>query len=279
MKPEYKDLVLRNQGYIDSTTQKRLSECRLLIAGCGIGSQIALAATRLGFKNFVLIDGDKVSPSNLNRQGFNFSQIGKFKAAALKENILQINPDCEVKAISENLSKRHLEILDGVELIFDTIDFLDLKAILLLHEEAESKQIPLMTGMSVGWGACVMYFPNRNQQQQLFRKIFDISSDEELHGLSYLEKFSALFRSFTGHLDQTVIDVMLETFKSMQDGKPCPAPQVVSGALCLASLMTTAAFKILSGESPQLPEAPELVLIDMKNALTEARISLLELKN
>src|SRR5262249_13877140 len=150
-----------------------------------------------------------------------------------------------------------LHLLNDADFIFDTIDFLDLNAILLLHEMAETKHIPLFTGMSVGWGASCMYFPNQGKPQNIFRQLFSISAQESSNPLSYVEKFKALFMSFRGHLDSQVIDVMLKTFQSMQDGKPCPAPQVVSGSYCLASVMMTSLVRIL--QNKDIPEAPELI--------------------
>ena len=43
----YEDLVARNSGYISEDTQAKIRQTRLLIAGCGIGSSLAVCAARI----------------------------------------------------------------------------------------------------------------------------------------------------------------------------------------------------------------------------------------
>ncbi len=273
MSKSYQELTSRNQGYLTPEIQKRIQDIHLFIVGCGVGSQLAIAAARLGVTHFTLIDGDTVSATNLNRQAYEHSQIGRNKADSLKENILRINPDCKVHAVARHFDQSQLHLLNDVDFIFDTIDFLDLNAILLLHETAEAKHIPLFSGMSVGWGASCMYFPNQGAPQNVFRQIFRITGQESSNPMSYVEKFKDLFMSFRGHLDSQVIEVMLKTFQSMQDRKPCPAPQVVSGTYCLASVMVTSLVRLL--QNKDLPEAPELIMIDLYNMVHQMRLPLL----
>jgi molybdopterin-synthase adenylyltransferase len=273
MSNSYQQLTTRNLGYITQEIQNRIQDIHLFIAGCGVGSQIAIAAARLGVTRFTLIDGDTVSASNLNRQAYDHAQIDRNKAEALKENLLRINPDCRIHAANRHFDSTQLHLLGDVDFIFDTIDFLDLNAILLLHETAEIKRIPLFSGMTVGWGSSCMYFPNQTAPKKFFRQIFRISSIENSDPLSYVQKFKDLFMSLRGHLDSQVIEVMLKTFQSMQDGKPCPAPQVVSGTYCLASVMMTTFARIL--QHKDIPEAPELILIDLYNMVHQMRLPLL----
>jgi molybdopterin-synthase adenylyltransferase len=273
MSKTYQQLTDRNLGYITPEIQKRIQDLHLFIAGCGVGSQIAIAAARLGVTRFTLIDGDTVSASNLNRQAYDHAQIDRNKAEALKENILRINPEAKTHAVNRHFDSTQLHLLSEVDFIFDTIDFLDLNAILLLHETAEQRHIPLFSGMTVGWGASCMYFPNQSAPQQFFRQIFRISNQPSSDPLSYVEKFKDLFMSLRGHLDSQVIEVMLKTFQSMQDGKPCPAPQVVSGTYCLASVMMTTFARVL--QHKDIPEAPELILIDLYNMVHQMRLPLM----
>jgi molybdopterin-synthase adenylyltransferase len=257
----YSEFVSRNSGYVASDVQQKIRNSRLFIAGCGVGSQFALAATRLGVTKFRLIDGDTISQSNLNRQAFEFDQIGQNKAEALRKNILAINPQCDVEAVPKHLDSDNLYLLDGCDFVFDTIDFLDMNAILALHEAAEDKRIPVITGMGVAWGAACMYFPNQGQPLRSFRRIFNISNEESSNPVSYLGKFTELFMAMKQHFDHKVVDVMLETLQKMRDGTPCPAPQVVAGAYSLASLMMTSYVRLLEGKN--LPGAPKLILVDI----------------
>lgn len=67
---------------------------RIHIIGCGsVGSTVAENLARCGVKNFTLWDFDSVEPHNLANQMFRSSHIGKLKVDALREMILEINPD------------------------------------------------------------------------------------------------------------------------------------------------------------------------------------------
>ncbi len=63
------------------------------IAGAGgLGSNIAVSLARAGVGRLIVADRDAIEASNLNRQQYFVSQIGRRKVAALKENLEAINP-------------------------------------------------------------------------------------------------------------------------------------------------------------------------------------------
>ncbi|MEM5812713.1 MAG: ThiF family adenylyltransferase, partial [Candidatus Aenigmatarchaeota archaeon] len=73
--------------------QKKLRKSRIAIAGCGgLGSISAQYLAMAGVGSLRLIDSDKVEVSNLNRQFFNLSDIGKPKSHCLTKRILSLNP-------------------------------------------------------------------------------------------------------------------------------------------------------------------------------------------
>ena len=45
----------RNMGLLTEEEQQKIDDKTLLIAGCGVGSLIAISAARLGFEKFVLL--------------------------------------------------------------------------------------------------------------------------------------------------------------------------------------------------------------------------------
>ncbi|UUZ51732.1 ThiF family adenylyltransferase [Massilia sp. B-10] len=132
--------------------------------GCGLGASTAIAATRMGFQHFVLIDGDTVDAHNLNRQFYDFDDVGTPKVSALKKHILRINPEARVEAVQANLDKGNaVDLVGQVDIIFDTIDFLDLEAILALHMSAQAQGKAVFTALSIGFGAKRAVFPGRFQ--------------------------------------------------------------------------------------------------------------------
>src|SRR3990167_3430522 len=97
----YENLFIRNKGYVSVELQRKIHDTKILIAGCGMGSSIAEAATRMGFQHITLIDGDTIEEHNLNRQFYNYEDIGEYKAKALGKRLRAINPKIEVVEIAD----------------------------------------------------------------------------------------------------------------------------------------------------------------------------------
>ena len=78
----------------------RLAQARVAVFGIGgVGGYAAEALARGGIGSLDLIDRDRVSISNINRQIIATTQtLGKEKAQAMKERILDINPQAKVQA-------------------------------------------------------------------------------------------------------------------------------------------------------------------------------------
>jgi molybdopterin/thiamine biosynthesis adenylyltransferase len=88
------DLFSRHQGLLES---EWMLDCRALICGCGsVGSLVALELARSGVGKFLLIDEDILSIENLCRHQCGLPDVGRYKALALSDRILQINPSAEV---------------------------------------------------------------------------------------------------------------------------------------------------------------------------------------
>ena len=79
-----------------------ITSARIMILGCGgVGSVVAEQLVAMGFKNFILVDGDKTEPSNLNRQTiFTKADIGRLKVQNLKSHLLERNPNLQIKAFN-----------------------------------------------------------------------------------------------------------------------------------------------------------------------------------
>lgn len=83
---------------------------RIHIIGCGsVGSTLAELLTRFGLKKFSLYDFDTVEPKNLANQMFFNRQIGMLKVDAVKEIMLAINPEVEVKTYEKGWTGQPLE--------------------------------------------------------------------------------------------------------------------------------------------------------------------------
>ncbi|MCH5597957.1 HesA/MoeB/ThiF family protein [Niabella ginsengisoli] len=99
----------RNQIHIDEGSQELIKGCKILIAGCGIGSYIAECLLRMGFERLTIIDGDTVELSNLNRQNYDEADIDDNKAVALFKRLQAINSQAAIEVIPHYLTADNLK--------------------------------------------------------------------------------------------------------------------------------------------------------------------------
>jgi sulfur carrier protein ThiS adenylyltransferase len=83
--------------YLSDPQLNTIRNARIGIGGAGgLGSNVAIALIRTGFRHLEIIDKDIVEASNLNRQDYTIADIGKPKVECLKARILSINPDADI---------------------------------------------------------------------------------------------------------------------------------------------------------------------------------------
>lgn len=87
----------RQKGLLETDWMMNMTA---VIAGCGsAGSAVALQLARAGVGRFVLSDTDVMDIHNICRHQCNMIDVGRYKVDALKDRILQINPNADVKAV------------------------------------------------------------------------------------------------------------------------------------------------------------------------------------
>lgn len=267
----YDTFVMRNSGYIDASTQAKIKNTKLLIAGCGIGSGPAVCAARMGFENFILVDGDVVDAHNINRQFYDFADVGVPKVEALKDKIMRINPEAKVEAIQAYLNAENTDDIVGkADIVFDTVDFLDLQAILRLHLSAKKHHVEIFTALSVGFGALVWYFPASSPLSLADLIAPDIERVRAAGGgdaSSYVDVFAAFIGRLVPYLDTQVVEQITEVLARMKDGKPCPASQVAVGSFSIGAMAASMIHDLLAGNP--VVSAPSLVLHSFKRHLSQ----------
>ncbi len=131
---------------------KRLKSSRVAIFGIGgVGGYAVEALARGGVGSFVLVDHDKVSLSNLNRQIIaTHSTIGRYKVDVMKERILDINPDAEVEVqkcfylpdtSSEFDFSEYSYVIDAVDTVTGKLEII---------EQAKKCGTPVISSMGAG---------------------------------------------------------------------------------------------------------------------------------
>ena len=88
------ELLLGREG------MERLARARVAVFGLGgVGGSAVEALARSGVGKLELVDSDRLSLTNLNRQILaTHRTLGQFKADAARERVLDINPEAEVRA-------------------------------------------------------------------------------------------------------------------------------------------------------------------------------------
>lgn len=131
---------------------QRLSEKRVAVFGIGgVGGYVAEALARSGVGALDLIDKDTVSISNINRQIIALtSTVGKYKTEVMKERILDINPDLQVKTYNMFYLPETAEQFDFTQYdyVVDAIDTVTGKIALVLH--AQRDNVPIISSMGAG---------------------------------------------------------------------------------------------------------------------------------
>ncbi len=84
-----KKLFFKRQNILFNT--KKFEKKIITIIGLGgLGSNLFENLIRLGFKNFILVEDDKVEETNIHRTTFFYKDIGKYKVEVLKKNVKKI---------------------------------------------------------------------------------------------------------------------------------------------------------------------------------------------
>ncbi|HBC84711.1 MAG TPA: hypothetical protein DCZ30_04690 [Clostridiales bacterium] len=130
---------------------EKLQNAKVAIFGIGgVGSYVVEGLVRAGIENFILVDNDEVSLTNLNRQIIaTFETIGKPKVEVCKKRILEINPNANVEIYKEFFMPESKNILDNtVSYIVDSVDTVTAKIELVLR--ARNLNIPIISSMGTG---------------------------------------------------------------------------------------------------------------------------------
>ncbi len=130
----------------------RLSKASVAVFGVGgVGGFAVEALARSGIGRFLLVDSDRISLSNLNRQIIaTHSSLGKYKVDVMKERILDINPKAEVEIrrcffLPENA---HEFDFSGYDYIVDAVDTVAAK--LEIITKAQEAKVPVISSMGAG---------------------------------------------------------------------------------------------------------------------------------
>ena len=125
----------RTELLIGAEGLTKLASKHITVVGVGgVGGYTAVMLARAGIENMTIIDFDKVSSSNINRQIVAYqSTIGKLKVDVLREMLLDINPNINLKVVAEKISKDNVaNFIQNTDLVVDAIESLGYILLILL---------------------------------------------------------------------------------------------------------------------------------------------------
>lgn len=159
--PSYNDLFCRNIGIVSQKEQEILEESTVAIAGVGgDGGLIAETLARSGIGHIKIADPGTFESSNINRQnGCFIDALGENKARVIESIIKRINPYCKVEIFDEGVNKYNAnDFVNGSDIVIDESEFTVHEVAVILAREARKQQVPLITGLNIGFGSIVLAF-------------------------------------------------------------------------------------------------------------------------
>ncbi len=146
------DRFSRTRLLLGEEALDRLRGKRVAVFGIGgVGGYVCEGLVRSGIGSFDLIDSDKVSFSNLNRQIIaTENTLGRYKVDVMKERMLEINPSVQVQTyrcffLPENA---HTFPFEEYDYVVDAVDTVSAKIEIVLR--CKEKNVPVISSMGAG---------------------------------------------------------------------------------------------------------------------------------
>lgn len=142
----------RTEMLLGQAAMNKLAQSRIAVFGIGgVGGYVCEALVRSGVGAFDLIDNDKVCLSNLNRQIIATRKtVGQYKTEVMKERILEINPDADVRVRNEFFLPENADTFpfEEYDYVVDAVDTVTAKIEIIMR--ARDKGISVISSMGAG---------------------------------------------------------------------------------------------------------------------------------
>ena len=208
----------RNRIYVSEEEQDKIRETRILLGGAGIGSIIAECALRFGFEDIVIVDGDTVELSNLNRQNYEKRDIGKSKAECLAKRLQRINPKARIKFHNTFIDRGNVkELLEGVKIAINALDFKS--DIPFIFDELCSKmKIPVLHPYNFGWGGFLTIIKPGGYQ---LTEVAPSYKDFEVKMAEFVARYCTFW-----NMPNRWLDNVIESYQNEPGELPPPQPKL-----------------------------------------------------
>ena len=190
--------------------QQAFSSATVAICGLGgLGSNIAISLARAGIGKLILIDFDLVDITNLHRQQYKASQIGRYKTEALADNLREIAPYIEIEAHTERITEDNaVTLLSDADIICESFDDAECKAMLTntVLTEIRDKYLVAASGMAG------LYDANRIKTRKVTSKFY-LCGDEVSDVADGIGLLSSRVMICAAHQAHTVLRILANNFE------------------------------------------------------------------
>jgi len=141
------------QRYWKPEALAALASVRVGIAGAGgLGSNAAMLLARSGVRCLLIVDHDRVEPSNLNRQCYWPEDVGKPKVEALRARLLALEPKLRLDVLQERITADGAcALFRDCAIVVEALDEAGMKAALCSSLLAGGFYVVAASGIG-GWG-------------------------------------------------------------------------------------------------------------------------------
>lgn len=184
------EMLSREVRLLGKDSVEAIRRSRVLLFGVGgVGGWCAESLVRSGIGHLTIVDCDHVSETNRNRQVVATSRtVGRVKVEAMKERLLELNPDASITALDMAYSEETAQefYLEEYDYVIDAIDSLKDKLHLILHATG----IPTVTFFS-SMGAALRTDPFKVRRTEFWKVKDDPLAAALRHRMRHRKMFPA----------------------------------------------------------------------------------------
>lgn len=229
----------RNRLYVTEEEQEVIKNYPIILGGAGIGSVISECLLRFGFENIIIIDGDTVELSNLNRQNYIEDDLSKAKVNAIKYRLESINSHAKISIHNGFLTPDNIDsFLKDQKIAINALDFTS-DVPLLFDKICQKNNIPVLHPYNLGWGALVtVIMPGKLSLSEIEKE------NEKINEVGVVEYVSSYMRYWRN--PQKWLEEIIEKYKSEKN--MLPPPQLSIASWSVAAICTHIAFNIATNK-------------------------------
>ncbi len=223
----------RNRNLITAEEQARLGALRIGVAGLSAGHVIAHTLAAQGMCGELrLADFDHLELSNLNRVPATVLDLGLNKAEVAARRVAELDPYLPIRVLDAGLTRDSVdEFLDGLDIVVEECDSLDIKAI--VREGARARRIPVLMATSDRGLVDVERFDVEPQRPIMHGLLGDVDV-ASLVGMTSREKVPQMLRFLEAEqLSPRVLASVVEIDRTLSTW-PQVSGEVILGATAIA---------------------------------------------